>query len=258
MKNTNKDFSYLPAGMKLMSFTLIELLVVIAIIAILAGMLLPALNNARERGRSSACISNLKQTILYDIHYADDHNGWRVPPSPPTEYGGGSWANLFYRQGYLTDVNAIICPSLPIPSGIIPSEKIKTEFWHTYGRNSWPERYNTYDIVGSFYRLSARNTKNSSRIFIFGDSTAKIWGWAQYRQVHAISNCSGTSYKLHTRHPGERANIAFMDGRVESLTPVGLRDSTVYLMNNDNDNLSAIRGVYDYKDKGFTSHNTPR
>lgn len=57
------------------SFTLVELLVVIAIIAILAGMLLPALNNAREKSRSVDCINNYKQTYLALRAYADDHSG---------------------------------------------------------------------------------------------------------------------------------------------------------------------------------------
>ena len=63
----------LPAKKSIRSlFTLIELLVVIAIIAILAAMLLPALQQARERGRSGACISNMKQVAYSFTAYADD------------------------------------------------------------------------------------------------------------------------------------------------------------------------------------------
>ena len=213
-------------GMKPAGFTLIELLVVIAIIAILAGMLLPALNNSRKSAMSSQCVSNLKQTMTIAITYSSDWKG--ILPSQNLDNG---FAYVFVKNKYSEDKTYKLfqCPSLKLYSGSN----------HVYGLIS---RLDGTSADSNDYRtINLPKVIEASRTMLFMDSLSKGW-WNELRPHYKVNNTYGSGFRTHFRH-SRKANMAFVDGHVSSMDWYGATQTKNRLWD-WYDEGKAIKGVH--------------
>lgn len=239
-------------GISRFRFTLIELLIVIAIIALLAGMLMPALNKARESGKKASCTGNLKQLGSAAVLYSADYDGWMAACARGWCCKQGTWVAKNASQQrvdlrtaglitqYANSLNVKCCPSVASMAiaQLGPQEatpEIATESsagdcrGGGYGMNTmfgFRNGENGKNCVSGYTKVRATAILNPSKAVMLSDTivqqTSKEGVFQVYpyylqprngTEVFGVGALASNAATQHFRHNGT-ANVAWADGHV--------------------------------------------
>lgn len=214
------------------AFTLIELLVVVSIIAVLAGMLLPALGIVQEAARASSCANNLRQVLSATVAYANDEEG-RLPNADP--YAGQAWnwrlrigqmllsevseaqlrEQLYDRKSVLTCTSAVRSHPNPSTAGGLSG-------YATFAQN--------YRVTNNVM-TSISGISRSSTTMLYQEG-AWIPASSYWQPVSMFSSGTGSNAALFPEapHRNRYASVGFADGHVEKM-PLNLIPTDITSIN---------------------------